>query len=48
MWLVDEDIVTAVGWSAANELFSIGDDHSVMVWDMAGDHQKKVSERQHF
>merc|ERR1712166_933018 len=39
-----EDIVTAVGWSAANELFSIGDDHSVMVWDMAGDHQKKVCE----
>jgi intraflagellar transport protein 80 len=44
MWLADEDIVTAVGWSAANELFSIGDDHSVMVWDMAGDHQKKVCE----
>ena len=40
--VADEDMVTAVGWSANNELMSVGDDHVIQRWAMDGEPQGKV------
>ncbi len=36
------DLVTAVGWTAANELYSCSDDNTVLQWDMNGEPLAKV------
>ena len=35
-------IVSAVGWSSSNELFSCGDDHTVCRWNARGELEGKV------
>jgi intraflagellar transport protein 80 len=38
------DIVSAVGWSNAGELFSVSDDLSLLKWDVQGEFESKVLE----
>ena len=33
------EMVTAVGWTSSNELYSCSDDNSVFLWDMNGEPQ---------
>lgn len=37
------DLVAAVGWSAASELFSCGDDGAVCRWSSGGELEGKVA-----
>jgi WD40 repeat protein len=41
-FIIDEDMVTAVGWSSNNELLSVGDDHTIQKWAMDGEPVDKV------
>ena len=36
------DIVSAVGWSNAGELFSVSDDMTLLKWDMNGEFESNV------
>lgn len=38
----DADLVSAVGWTQTNVLFSVSDDKSVQSWNIDGEPQSKV------
>eukprot|EP00164_Ancoracysta_twista_P001772 GFYU01002327.1.p1 GENE.GFYU01002327.1~~GFYU01002327.1.p1 ORF type:complete len:763 (-),score=200.01 GFYU01002327.1:142-2430(-) len=39
---IHKEIVTCVGWTAANELFSVSDDNTIYKWNIEGESQGKV------
>lgn len=38
----DQDLVSAVGWTSSNELYSCSDDKTVFKWEMTGEANGKV------
>ena len=36
------DVVTALGWSVLNELYTCGDDRTIQKWNLAGEHEGKA------
>jgi|AntAceMinimDraft_5_1070358.scaffolds.fasta_scaffold86746_2 intraflagellar transport protein 80 len=42
-----QELVSAVGWNAFNELYSCSDDQTVCRWDMNGDAGGKVRVSRH-
>ncbi len=40
--LADSDLVSAVGWTQTNVLYSCSDDNTIMSWNIDGEAQSKV------